>query len=222
MRAFNIQRNLTAMLACCVAAAAVFVGAQVVLFSIARIMLPPSAEVDSVVFRSRMATWADRPGVSIAARSLLLPAGRPLRADGNPAQDVEDIKSVLALRPMSPANWLALAEARMAAKAPASQVNAALLMSHITGPREGYVMIVRAIVALEAWDGLTIQLKQKAARDIALTWRFMSPRYGVRAVLALTGTTDEVRSDMRRFLEPMPEINADGLRRLGFAVPRNK
>ena len=50
----------------------------------------------------------------------------------------------------------------------------------------------------------------------------MSPRYGVRAVLALTGTTDEVRSDMRRFLEPMPEINADGLRRLGFAVPRNK
>lgn len=112
-------------------------------------------------------TWRDVPGVSAAALTdaMLASPGRATDAGDRNARLAE----ILAAKPLSSFDWLALAGTRAAMKAPWDRVAAALTMSYLTGPNEASVMMQRSIFGLIEWDNLPAAARTATIRDLAGT-----------------------------------------------------
>lgn len=108
--------------------------------------------------------WGDVPGVSAAA---LADAMQAPGAPANPGERVKELAAILAVRPLSSTDWLALAGLRVAMNAPWDRVTAALTMSYLTGPNEATAMLQRSLFGLIEWEGLPAATQAQTVRDLA-------------------------------------------------------
>ena len=115
-------------------------GWEIVHFSIA------AAKMDSSEERARTSiVWSIVPEVASAA----------LQAELQDKVNIFDLKaanrrrqtisSILLIKPMSSANWLALSGLQFATDQPMEQVVGSFELSMLTGPNEGYLMAERGI-----------------------------------------------------------------------------
>lgn len=107
-------------------------------------------------------------GVELIGRGQEVPRQPPLAAGaGDPAARVAALSRQLAVRPLAPSEWLALAGMRVAAGAPEDAVASALRMSYLTGPNEGPVMFRRGLFGLLQWQSLPEAVRAQSIRDLA-------------------------------------------------------
>jgi hypothetical protein len=102
------------------------------------------------------------PGVNGPALALRL-ASAPAE---DRAEQVSDLNRLLEARPLSPAQWLSLAAAKMEGGAPPAETDRALTMSYLTGPHEGPLLWRRAVFGLLHWEDLTSDLYPDVIGDL--------------------------------------------------------
>jgi hypothetical protein len=111
--------------------------------------------------------WTATPGL----------AGAALRASLSNVSDATDVVAVrareetltelLAAHPLSAADWLSLAGARLVAREDYGKVLGALTMSSLTGPNEGGVMLRRGTFGLVQWEILPGDVRRRVVADLA-------------------------------------------------------
>jgi hypothetical protein len=111
--------------------------------------------------------WSATPGL----------AGPALRASLLNVSDAADVAAVraredtltelLAVHPMSPADWLSLAGARLVARESYDKVLGALELSSLTGPNEGGIMLQRGTFGLVQWEILPADARRRVIADLA-------------------------------------------------------
>jgi hypothetical protein len=163
-------------------------GSQFFLFKVAQ------ANSDSVL------AWIDETGVSFAARDW----SRTTVADGKIDQAtahkrLEDVKAMLAVRPMSSENWLKLAERRLTADEPASMAAQAFELSVLTAPNDRYLMVQRGLFGIWQWEDLSPDVRRRAMADLAATPLSARSIPWLKKVLSEMpeGTRQEIRSTLR-------------------------
>jgi hypothetical protein len=112
----------------------------------------------------------------------------------------ELLSAILAIKPLSSGDWLALSKAELMTHQPIEDVFASLELSMLTGPNEGYVMGERAVFALPLWERIPANLKRHAATDVTAMMLPRTPAEAevlgkIRAVLA--AQPDVVRNEIR-------------------------
>ncbi len=112
-----------------------------------------------------LGAWFGVPG--LAAEALESSWRRPGAAALPPVLREAQVSSLLAAHPMFAQAWLSLANERLALDRPKSQIDAAIMMSRITGPNEGQVMWQRGLFELARWDALSSEARDEAALDVA-------------------------------------------------------
>lgn len=152
------MRLLTAFLVLCLSGFAVFEGCNVISFAEARTHV---ADADAI------RKWLGVPGLSSAALEATLTPMRDAPDIDAARRRAEDLGALLAVYPMSGANWLALAGMRLAIGQPYERVVAALAMSSLTAPNEGVIMVHRGIFGLLQWEALPEDARQRTANDLA-------------------------------------------------------
>lgn len=78
-----------------------------------------------------------------------------------------DVTGLLAVRPLSGADWLSLAGMQPATEHPDAGVAVTLTMSSIAGPNEGDLMAQRGLFGLLRWEVLPIDRRQRTISDLA-------------------------------------------------------
>ena len=112
------------------------------------------------------AAWHDVPGIAGAAREDSLHRIVPGRNTPDNRNHIRALDQLLALRPLSSTEWLALAGARVVTNAPRPEVISALTMSYLTGPNEAAIMFDRALFGLLQWNKLPEDIRERIARDL--------------------------------------------------------
>ena len=111
--------------------------------------------------------WAAVPGLAGAAlQASLTSLADTTDVDGARTR-AELLSALLAVKPSSSMNWLALAGMWLAAGQPTEKVLAALAMSSLTGANQGDVMSQRGILGLLKWEILPPDVRRRAVADIA-------------------------------------------------------
>lgn len=113
----------------------------------------------------RLNAWRTVPGLTaeviettLRDRSVLL---------SSPKFREAQLSALVAIRPMSSRAWFLLARERFELDRPKSAVDAAVMMSWLTGPNEGSVMWQRGVFELVRWRVLADPERRLAAADLA-------------------------------------------------------
>lgn len=111
--------------------------------------------------------WQNVPGlrISVLGADLARSASGDSPTDARPR--MEQLAVLLAAKPLSPVDWLALAGTRVADAAPQDKVSAAITMSYVTGPNEGDLMVQRGIFGLIEWQQLSQEVHAQTIRDLS-------------------------------------------------------
>jgi hypothetical protein len=188
-------RLLTAIVLIVISGVAVAQGWGIVRFFLA------STNIVSSEKRARTAdAWRATSGVISTALNDAL-ADETSQSDIIAAYRQRELASaILAIKPLSPMDWLTLSKAELMTHQPMEDVVGSLELSMLTGPNEGYVMGERAVFALSLWEKLPADLKRRAAIDVAAMMFPRTPAEGemlgkIRAALA--GQPDRVRNELR-------------------------
>jgi hypothetical protein len=111
--------------------------------------------------------WDSVPGLrSLAFRARLMQSSAGTGV-ATRAQRTEQLTALLATKPLSSIDWLALAGSRVTDAASEDKILTALTMSYVTGPNEGAVMLQRGIFGLIEWDILPKQGHERTIRDLS-------------------------------------------------------
>jgi hypothetical protein len=153
-------------------------------------------------------TWMTAPVVAGSALQIALKHANTEDPIGRRGK----LQTLLAIKPLSSPDWLALSQQQLVTDSPMDEVTASLLLSMVTGPNEGYVKAERAILSLAIWDRLSPDLKRRTANDLSASEVIDNPR--VRAVLATK--SQPIRSDVRSALAETGLSSKEIERRLGF------
>jgi hypothetical protein len=180
-------------------------------FSIAQFALA-ARDTDAVETRAQqLRAWTGVAGIgSTALKALVRAKSSP---DWKAAESQGDgLHALVAIKPLSSVDWLALARTELATGQPKEQILDALMFSWVTGPNEGYVMAERGIMAVSLWEILPPDLKTRAAMDLANSEILDSRK--LRIVLSIK--PKDVRDEVRRALlsTRLSPIEVDG--RLGL------
>src|SRR5438045_3584019 len=109
--------------------------------------------------------WIGAPGLTAAAmRASFTEMTDAADLDGAHKR-ADELTALLAVRPLSSADWLSLAEMRLVAGQAQTDVLAALRMSHIAGPNEGSIMWQRGIFGLLIWELLPPDALKQAINE---------------------------------------------------------
>ncbi len=79
----------------------------------------------------------------------------------------DDLLALLAMKPASSTDWLSLSRLELLTAQPKAQIMGSLLLSWVTGPNEGYVMVERGIFGLSLWEVLSPDLRSRVIADLA-------------------------------------------------------
>lgn len=141
--------------------------------------------------------WTATPGLASLALDAQL-RGAADSADLDTLRRREDrLTRLLAIKPGASRAWLSLAATRDSLNAPQAWIDAAFVMSGVTGPAEGAVMAERSLLGILLWE--------KASRDVHA--RTLTDLCGLSAFdpwkirLVMTTKTAAVRTDIRAGLE---------------------
>jgi hypothetical protein len=127
--------------------------------------------------------------------------------------------AILAIKPLSSMDWLALSKAQLVTHQPMQEALGSLRLSMLTGPNEGYVMGERAIFAVSIWERLPTDLKSHVAIDVAAMMYHRTPAEGemlgkIRAVLATQ--PDWLRNELREAVVATGVSPEETEKELGF------
>jgi len=111
--------------------------------------------------------WIGVPGLSTPALALLVAREGQIGSPEALRVRSDDLTHLLSLRPLSSADWLALAAARLEAERPATEVEAALTMSWLTGPNEAPIMWPRAVFGILHWEALSEEPQNRVVADLS-------------------------------------------------------
>ncbi|MDO9411051.1 MAG: hypothetical protein Q7T81_00560 [Pseudolabrys sp.] len=78
----------------------------------------------------------------------------------------ERLVQQLSVRPGAPAAWLSLAVVRHGLGEPQEKIDAAFMMSSVTGPAEGAVMSERALLGLLLWESSSVDVQARTMTDL--------------------------------------------------------
>jgi hypothetical protein len=128
-----------------------------------------AARAESSVSRSDvLSPWTSTPGVASLAREALLQRQISPRDKDAAAAELERQASLLSIRPLLSQVWLSTAAMRLFSGVTTDKVEGAILMSSLTGPNEGYVMMSRGIFGLTLWDSLRPEVRRNALTDVGV------------------------------------------------------
>jgi hypothetical protein len=111
--------------------------------------------------------WVGVPGLTTPALAALVARGGRVGSPEALRAHIDDLAHLLSLRPLSSADWLSLAAARLEAEKPTPQVEAALTMSWLTGPNEAAIMWPRAVFGILHWEALSPDARDRVVTDLA-------------------------------------------------------
>ncbi len=141
--------------------------------------------------------WTVTPGLaSLALDAQLRAAADGAEPDALRRREVR-LTRLLAIKPGAPRAWLSLAATREALNAPQAAIDAAFVMSGVTGPAEGALMVERALLGILLWE--------KASRDVHV--RTLTDLCGLPAFdpwkirLIMSTKSAAMRADIRAGLE---------------------
>jgi hypothetical protein len=113
-------------------------------------------------------SWSETEGVGSLALAARLQRPKKGEAELDPADRRGILGDLLAVKPLSPEHWLQLASVMLAEQKPQPQIEAALLLSGVTGPNEGStVLSQRAVFGVSLWENLSPVLQHRVAADLA-------------------------------------------------------
>ena len=162
-------------------------------------------------------SWIDTPGLTGAALKASLAQMAPGTSVDDARKRADILAMLLAVRPLSPSDWLSLAGARLVTGESQQEVLSALTMSYVAGPNEGAVMLERAIFGLLQWETLPKVVLTRTIHDLA--GAILGTAIGdngmnvVKAVL--NAKSSETRSQIARMLRA-EEVSAVVLARMGL------
>jgi hypothetical protein len=167
--------------------------------------------VDLSKRRIDAAAWASVPGLASTARQAeMMDKINP--SDLTAANDRrEALSAFLSIKPLSAYHWLLLSGVDFATAQRMDDVLDALMLSALTGPNEGYVMVERGIFGLSVWEDLPPDLKSRVAAD--LTAERITDNPNLRAVLS--SKPQKVRNELRAALLALGRLPKD-VERLGL------
>jgi hypothetical protein len=189
-------RFLTALVVVSISALALYRGSNIVRFGSADAGLGPDGKAADL-HRPQV----DVPGLAFSAQESMLQA----EADdqNGAAKRREQLKDILAVRPLSSECWLALSEMRLTAGEPMGKVAEAFSLSVLTGVDEQGVMSRRGVFGLSHWEVLPAEIRKRAAADLVTAG--VSDRKRNILQSALSKKAESVRRDIRT------ELQADGM-----------
>jgi hypothetical protein len=169
--------------------------------------------------RQLLGQWADVSGVASSALEASLP-GAPDPGDRQAAQrQLAQLAEILSLRPLSSTHWLSLSGTRFVVGQPTNKIIGALILSSMTGPNEGQIMLQRGAFELSLWELLSPELQKRASVDIAETLRLFTQlqaadRNNLKTVVA--SRTEDVRQTVRSLLIEEQGVAPELLKDAGF------
>jgi len=166
---------------------------------------------------SELRGWYRTPGVASTALKASLVQSAAGTKPELVARRTDELSELLAARPLSAIDWLALAGVRVASRASREQVLAALTMSFVTGPNEGAVMLQRGIFVLLQWDTLPTEMQAQAIRDLAGAFRETTVRDTTLGVIktVLAGKSADERTQIAAMLRAQ-QVDPPRLVQLGL------
>jgi hypothetical protein len=111
--------------------------------------------------------WAAVPGLAEAALVASLTRVADAGDIDGARRRAEGLAAILAVHPLSSTDWLSLSGIWLVTGQPHERVLGALVMSSVTGPNEGSVMLQRAIFGLLQWEVLPAEPRQRTIADLA-------------------------------------------------------
>ena len=169
--------------------------------------------------RELLGQWAGVSGVASSALEASLP-GAPDPGDRQAAQrQLGQLTEMLSLRPLSSTHWLSLSGTRFVVGQPTNKIIGALILSAMTGPNEGQIMLQRGAFELSLWELLSPELQKRASVDIAETLRLFTQlqaadRNNLKTVVA--SRTEDVRQTVRSLLIEEQGVAPELLKDAGF------
>jgi hypothetical protein len=115
----------------------------------------------------------------------------------------EALAEILAIKPLSSRDWLALSGLQLITDQPMDDVLESLKLSTLTGPNEGNVMVDRGIYGVSLWLSLSPELKGRVANDLLAVLFPRTPAEGAEAgkLQALVSAQPQrVRKELREAL----------------------
>ena len=198
-------RFLTALVVVSISALVVYRGSDIVRFGLADAGLGPdgkAADVDR--------PWVNVPGLAFSAQESLLKG----EADaGDQKAQREELKDILAVRPLSSKYWLALAEMQSFSGERAGKIVEAVRLSVLSGPNQHDVMVGREIFGVSHWELLPLELQQRTGADLAAGPLAESEIADLR--LALAGKSEKTRNEILAVLQA-EGVPAKDLVAIGF------
>ena len=154
--------------------------------------------------------WAAAPGLTAAALAASLARVTDTGDIDDARRRADGLSAILAVHPLSSADWLSLSGMRLVTGEPYERVLGALAMSSVTGPNEGSVMLQRGIFGLLQWEVLPVEPRQRTIADLAEALLGTAVQDGEinPAKNVLAGKSAEVRREI-----------ADRLSAAGVAAP---
>jgi len=169
--------------------------------------------------RELLGQWAGVSGIASSALEASLP-GAPDPGDRQAAQrQLGQLTEILSLRPLSSTHWLSLSGTRLVVGQHTNKVIGALVLSSMTGPNEGQIMLQRGAFELSLWELLSPELQKRASVDIAETLRLFTQlqaadRNNLKTVVA--SRTEDVRQTVRGQLMEEQGVAPELLKDAGF------
>jgi hypothetical protein len=157
--------------------------------------------------------WVSVPGLAFSARESLLKGEADAGDQKATGRQREELKDILAVRPMSSKYWLALAEMRSVSGERASKVVEAVRLSVLSGPNQRDVMVGREIFGVSHWELLPLELQQRTGADLAAEPLAETEIADLR--LALIGKSEKTRNEILAVLQT-EGVPAKDLVALGF------
>ncbi len=141
--------------------------------------------------------WTGERGLAVAAIETVLRA--PVASAGPAAlKGREDMLSrLLAIKPTSSQAWLSLASVRHALGLPPDRIDAAFMMSGLTGPSEGALMLERSLLGILLWETSSPNARSRTMTDLCGLPAFEPSRF--RLLLGIK--TEAVRAEIRAAMD---------------------
>lgn len=148
-------------------------------------------------------SWVGAPGLTSAALHASLTQGPDTNDRDASRKRADDLAALLAVRPLSPTEWLSLAGMWLVTAQPYEKVLTGLAMSSLAGPNEGAVMVQRAIFGLLQWEGMPADARRRTVGDLAGAVRAGAIGGGAMTVAAnvLRAKSAEIRSQVAELLQ---------------------
>jgi len=143
--------------------------------------------------------WRSVSGLAFAAREDALTSINDSSDDATIRKRRDEIAGILAIRPLSSHYWLQLAEARVDAHDALAKALAALELSSVTGPNEGYMITQRGLFGIWQWEVLPADVQKRAIADLVA--RQLSDAKLAWLKTTLSGKTEQVRQEIRLALQ---------------------